>query len=175
MTARKLTPKQQRFVEEYLVDLNATQAAIRAGYSERTARSQGSRLLTNADISRAIGAAKQQRAQRTELDADWVLSGLREVAERCMTAVPVVRFDFTEKAMVPVLDDEGNGVWQFDSRGANRAIELVGKHLGMFVDRHEHSGPGGKPIPVETLTTPSDPEQLFRDHADLLKAAIGSG
>jgi len=76
-----LTPRQQQFVREYLLDLNATQAAIRAGYSEKTARSQGQRLLTNADIAAAIDAAKLARSERTQVDADWLLKRLALEAE----------------------------------------------------------------------------------------------
>lgn len=76
-----LTPKQSRFVEEYLIDLNATQAAIRAGYSAKTAKQQGGRLLTNVDVSAALVAAKTGRAERTKIDADWLLSRLAEEAD----------------------------------------------------------------------------------------------
>lgn len=69
----KLTDKQQRFVAEYLIDLNATQAAIRAGYSARTARSVGQENLTKPDIQNAIGVAKAARSERVLFDADDVL------------------------------------------------------------------------------------------------------
>ncbi|WP_441256158.1 terminase small subunit [Bradyrhizobium sp. 482_C4_N1_1] len=75
------TAKQQRFVQEFLLDLNATQAAIRAGYSKGTADKQGPRLLSNPEIKAAIAAAKLQRSERTEIDADWMLRRLVEEAE----------------------------------------------------------------------------------------------
>ncbi|MCT8655972.1 terminase small subunit, partial [Glaesserella parasuis] len=75
----KLTDKQQRFVEEYLIDLNATQAAIRAGYSEKTARSIGQRLLTFVDIQEAIQEAQNKRAARVNVTQDDVLKGLLEI------------------------------------------------------------------------------------------------
>jgi phage terminase small subunit len=68
-----LEPRQQRFVDEYLIDLNATQAAIRAGYSEKTAQEQSSRLLSNVIVSAAIGAARKQQQERTQITADKVL------------------------------------------------------------------------------------------------------
>ena len=74
-----LTPKQQRFVEEYLIDLNATQAAIRSGYSEKTANEQGSRLLVNVSISEAIAEAQNKRAEQTQIDAAYVLRRLVEI------------------------------------------------------------------------------------------------
>ncbi|MCW3657556.1 terminase small subunit [Burkholderia cenocepacia] len=76
----KLSAQQQRFVDEYLVDLNATQAAIRAGYSKKTARSQGNRLLTNVDVSKAITERKRARAERVQIDADEVLAKVHAVA-----------------------------------------------------------------------------------------------
>ena len=75
-----LNAKQAAFVREYLLDLNATQAAIRAGYSHRTAEQQGSRLLSNAKVAEAVQAAQTARAERTEIDADWVLKRLASEA-----------------------------------------------------------------------------------------------
>lgn len=75
-----LTRKQQRFVDEYLLDLNATQAAIRCGYSPKTAEVQGCRLLSNAKIAPAVEKALQARAERTKIDADWLLLRLAEEA-----------------------------------------------------------------------------------------------
>lgn len=76
----KLTAKQARFVEEYLVDLNATQAAIRAGYSESTARAIGYENLTKPDIQKAITAAREKQQQRTEITADRVLAEYAKIA-----------------------------------------------------------------------------------------------
>ncbi len=73
MKTQKLTPKQQAFVDEYLVDLNASAAARRAGYSERTARQQGDRLLTNAAVQAAVASAMKARGERTRMTADHVL------------------------------------------------------------------------------------------------------
>jgi len=75
-----MTPRQQRFVDEYLVDLNATQAAIRAGYSARTANEQGTRLLANASIAAAVQSAQQSRSDRVQITQDDVLRGLRREA-----------------------------------------------------------------------------------------------
>lgn len=76
-----LTAKQQRFVQEFLIDLNATQAAIRADYSKGTADKQGPRLLANPDVKAAIDAAKIKRSEKTETDAAWVLKRLVAEAE----------------------------------------------------------------------------------------------
>lgn len=125
----KLTDKQEAFVREYLVDLNATQAAIRAGYSERTAQAQSSRLLTNVMVRTRIEELQAKRAEKLELDADWVLRRLKEISDKCMQAEPVMTFDYDSKTMVET------GEYKFDSVGANKSTELIGKHLGMFKDK----------------------------------------
>ncbi|MFD1407534.1 terminase small subunit [Kroppenstedtia eburnea] len=76
----KLTSKQQRFVEEYLVDLNATQAAIRAGYSQRNAGKIGHELLGKEKIAEAIDRAKAERSERTEVSQDMVVKQLAKIA-----------------------------------------------------------------------------------------------
>lgn len=76
-----LNDKQATFVREYLIDLNATQAAIRAGYSEKTAASQGERLLRNVEVAAAIQEAMDKRSERTEIDADWVLKRWAKIVE----------------------------------------------------------------------------------------------
>ncbi|WP_235420893.1 terminase small subunit [Jeotgalibacillus soli] len=126
----KFTDKQQMFIDEYLVDLNATQAAIRAGYSEKTAYSQGQRLLKKVEISARIEELKKTRADRLNLDAYWVLKRLMDISDRSMQAEPVLEWDPVEKMMVET------GEYQFDSNGANRSTELIGKHLGMFKDNN---------------------------------------
>lgn len=72
--------RQERFAKEYLIDLNATQAAIRAGYSEKTARSQGQRLLTNVDIQTRISELMNERSRRTEITADRVIQEIAKIA-----------------------------------------------------------------------------------------------
>lgn len=144
-----LTAKQERFVQEYLLDLNATQAAIRAGYSAKTANEQGARLLANVSVREAIEVAKEDRSERTELTQDWVVSKLRENVERAMQAVPV-------------MDKDGpTGEFKYDGAVANRALELLGKHIGMFTDKHEHSGPNGAPLgpTIIRLVAPADGDE----------------
>ena len=79
---KKLTAKQQRFVAEYLIDLNATQAAIRAGYSEKTAYSIGQENLTKPEIAAAVAAAQAERSERTEVTQDYVLTAIKDTIER---------------------------------------------------------------------------------------------
>lgn len=126
MNDMKLTKKQAAFVKEYLIDLNATQAAIRAGYSEATATEMGYENLTKPHIKQAVEDAMNKRSEKLEITAEYVLTSLKEVADRCMQAVPA-------------LDKEGNptGDYYFEHSGANKALELLGKHLKLFTDKVE--------------------------------------
>lgn len=114
-----LTGKQKRFVSEYLIDLNATQAAIRAGYSARTANEQGARLLANVNIQNTVQTAMEKRQARTELTQDEVVAELRGVAF----------------AMAADYSDSGLKV-----SNKLKALELLGRHLGMFTDKVEQTG-----------------------------------
>lgn len=120
MADRKLTPKQQRFVEEYLIDLNATQAAIRAGYSKKTAQEIGSENLAKPMIAMAIAQYQKKISEKLQIDAEWVLRQAVKVHQRCLQETPV-------------LDSEGNptGEYKFDSTGANKALDLIGKHINI--------------------------------------------
>ncbi len=117
-----LTPKQQRFVAEYLVNLNATQAAVRAGYSEKTAYSVGHENLKKPEVAAAIQEAMEVRSQRTEIAQDWILEQLKLVYEASIEARPVYDKNGKEKG------------FSFNPAAANRALELLGKHQGMFAD-----------------------------------------
>lgn len=75
-----MTPRQRRFCEEFAKDLNATQAAIRAGFSARTAKQQGARLLSNVDVQQLIEAAQRERAERVGLDVDRLMLELARIA-----------------------------------------------------------------------------------------------
>ena len=118
--AKKLTDKQEIFVAEYLIHLNATQAAIRAGYSKKTAGSQAFDLLKKPEIQEALSNAKAERSERTKIDADYVLTQAQKLHERCMQAEPVY-------------DDDGNptGEYVFKETGAARALEIIGKHVNV--------------------------------------------
>lgn len=141
---RPLSNKQRIFVEEYLVDLNATQAAIRAGYSERTAYSAGQRLLKNVEIQRAVAAAQAKRARRVEVTQDYVINNLVEIVERTMQRRPV-----TDRKGEQIIDEEGRAVWCFDAKSANKSLELLGKHLGIFAEKVKTEVSGGLSITWE--------------------------
>ena len=119
-----LTAKQEKFCEEYMIDLNATQAAIRAGYSEHTAKDIGCQNLAKLYIAEKIAELREEQAARTLVDADYVINGLLSVHKRCMQ----------EEA---VTDKEGSstGEYKFEHSGANKSLELLGKHLGIFSEK----------------------------------------
>ena len=148
-----LTPKQQRFVDEYLIDLNATQAAIRAGYSERTAKSIGQENLTKPDIQKAIQEAQNKLTERTEITQEYVLKNIQSVIERCMQQEAVLARDGS-----PLLVEGPEGdlvpLFEFKETGALKGLELLGKHLGMFKDRVDITTNGesvNKPTVIELV------------------------
>lgn len=150
-----MTPKQQRFVEEYLIDLNATQAAIRAGYSAKTANEQGSRLLADVNISEAVAASMAQRSERTEITADYVLKSIVSTMERCKQVEPV--FDRKgEPVMVETPDGEIAPAYTFNAMGVLRGAELLGKHLKLFTEKVEHTGADGGAIQFEQVQNDAD-------------------
>jgi phage terminase small subunit len=130
-----LTEKQKRFCQEYISDLNATQAAIRAGYSEKTAKVIGCENLTKPNIQIEISKLQAEIAEKNGVSVQWVLNNFKEIVERCMQKTPVMKFNRAEKCMEQVRDENGEGIWQFDANGANRANELIGKHIGMFTEK----------------------------------------
>ncbi|CAG8863139.1 hypothetical protein PS627_00075 [Pseudomonas fluorescens] len=157
-----LTAKQQRFVDEYLIDLNATQAAIRAGYSKKTANEQGSRLLANVSVSAAVAESMKSRSGRTGITQDMVLkelakigfSDIRKVVRWGETMVRMVEGEEEcAEDMVPYhglalidsseIDDDTAGAIAEVSQGKEGlkvklhdkkgALVDIGRHLGMFV------------------------------------------
>ena len=123
----KLNPKQTKFCEEYLVDLNATQAAIRAGYSIKTAKETGYENLTKPHIAEFIQIAMAERSKSTGITADYVLKGIKELTDKL------------------VLAD--------NPKSAYKGFELLGKHLALFSDKVDHSSSDGSMTPKPTTFT----------------------
>jgi len=131
---KKLTNKQQRFVEEYLVDLNATQAAIRAGYKEKRAYQIGHENLRKPEIEAAVQDEMNKRSERTEITQDFVLNGIVENIKRCEQAQPVLdRKGFQVYVNTP--DGEKVPAYVYDAKNALKGYELLGKHLKLFTEK----------------------------------------
>jgi phage terminase small subunit len=144
-----LTAKQWQFVAEYLIDLNATQAAIRAGYSAKNADKIGSQLLGKTRVAEAIQAAMKERGDRTRITADYVLTTIQDTVERCKQAAPVLD---RKGEQVYVKGPNGQLVpaFTFEPMAVLRGAELLGKHLKLFTEKTEVTGAGGGPL--ETVT-----------------------
>ncbi|ADM26678.1 phage terminase small subunit [Pseudoalteromonas phage H105/1] len=133
MSKLELTNKQQAFCEEYLIDLNGTQAAIRAGYSEKTANRIASQLLSKLDIQSAIQELKISRSERTQTDYDWVLIEAKKSYELNAT---VLR------------DDDGNPK-MVNPAAAAKFLELAGKHTKVKAFDSAASNDTGEAQPLE--------------------------
>lgn len=155
----KLTDKQELFAREYLKDLNATQAAIRAGYSEKTAQVQSSRLLSNAMVQQYVSELAKERNIRVGIDADYVLRQAVKLHERCMQEVEPI----TDRRGEELKDEQGRTIYGFDSKGAAAALKLVGEHITVQAFKKqisaEHAGSIGLNL-NKSLT------ELFDDDSD---------
>ncbi len=181
----KLTAKQQRFCDEYLIDLNATQAAIRAGYSPKGMNKRVSRMMANEGIQAYIKERQKELEERTEITQDSVLHELALIAfAKASDYARVVEKDAMVEVdgnMVPVLDEDGNQVkyrtvepiltdeltedqkkaiavikkgrdgFEIKPYSKIQALELLGKHLGMFTEKVEVKNT--TPNAFEGLTT----------------------
>ncbi len=181
----ELTPKQRAFVREYLIDLNATQAAIRAGYAEVSASAEGSRLLGNVKVAAAVEAAMKSRAERTDITADRVLKELAKIgfadirkAVKWQSAmiteednpdggdIAVIKTVVTNTVQMVAsdeLDDETAAAIAEVSQNTTGGVKIklhdkraalvdIGRHLGMFKDRVEHTGKDGGPIEMREVS-----------------------
>ncbi len=149
-----LTKKQKRFVEEYLVDLNATQAAIRAGYSTQTAYSIGDENLKKPEIKNAIEKALAERSRRTGVNADRVILELAKIA--FLNPTDVINMDEAtvkgdanrddtaaiSSVKVKTIPTEDGNITEREVKTYDKlkALELLGKHMGMFTDKFKVEG-----------------------------------
>lgn len=170
-----LTAKQQRFVEEYLIDLNATQAAIRAGYSEKTARSIGQENLTKPDVAEAIQVAIDARSARTQITADRVLqemgrvafSDMRKFARWGAGGVTLLSSDKLSDdearcvAEVYESTSKEGGAIKFKLHPKMDALEKLARHLGLYERALEDNEP--PPQTIQFVTEDSE-EAPFPDY-----------
>ncbi len=141
MDTHKLNAKRERFCQEYIIDCNGTQAAIRAGYSEHTAGAIASENLTIPLIQQRLAELQEQIAKTVGLTAEYVIAGFMEVYERCMQKVPAM-----------TNDDGSITGFTFNATGANRALELLGKHLDLFEDKTAE----GPKLTIELILSAGD-------------------
>lgn len=159
----RLTAKQRAFVDEYVVDLNGKQAAIRAGYKSNNAEIQASKLLATPKVSAAVESAllNPDRLSRIkvnhQVDQEYVIGVIKETVDRCRQVRPVL-----DRRGEQVLVETPNGVitpaFTFDAQGVLRGSELLGKHIGMFREIKEITGKGGGPIQVARAEALTDEE-----------------
>jgi phage terminase small subunit len=137
----QLTAKQRRFVQEFCVDLNAHQAAVRAGYSKKTARQIGSENLSKPDILKAIKAEMRMTEESIGITKESVIKSLIDIRDRCMQSVPI-------------LDTSGKptGEYRFNATGATRAVELLGKSIGLF--NQKFSVDVKEPVTIQSPVSP---------------------
>src|SRR5690242_5329316 len=176
-----LNDRQARFVAEYLVDLNATQAAIRAGYSARPAYSAGERLLRNVEVAAAIAEGRAARSRRTEVTQDRVVLELARVAfgdpRRVMgwgpggvVLRPSAELTDEEAAIVAEASQtvtEAGGTIRLKTVDKLGALKLLGRHLGLFGERADPGTVAGEPGPGP-LETVAD---VRREAAELYRRA----
>lgn len=177
--SKKLNDKQRQFAKEYIVDLNATQAAIRAGYSKKTARIQGCKLLTHPNIAEFIQKLKEKRAAKLEITQDRVLQEMARVAfsdlrktltENGHLKNPDEWDDDTAAAISSMEvvrnsrsgeDEDGNPEIEFTHKikvyDKNSALEKLGRHLGMFNDKLDLTGDLNINV-IDNFAEPDDTE-----------------
>lgn len=160
-----MNARQEAFVREYLVDLNATQAAIRAGYSEKTARAIGAENLTKPDIKAALKKEMDKRAARTEITADRVLKELAAIGFADTTKAIYVK-----RGKVQVVDTEklpeatrraiseikqtvtpSGGSLSIKFHDKKGALDLLGKHLGIWTDDESEDTPTPVAVTVNVV------------------------
>ena len=178
MAASQLTPKQQRFVEEYIVDLNATAAYERAGYAAKgaAARSGAARLLTNANIQSAIQEVRGAVSERTQITADRVLQELALIGFLDPADLAAIG-SASGPEIIPELPEHVRRAivgWSWDKAGnftlklapKTTALELLGKHLGMFAERR---------LDLDVTSLSTEALERIANGEDPLRVLLSSG
>lgn len=131
---RDLNPQYRKFVQEWMVDMNATRAAIAAGYSEKSAAQTASRLMRRTDIRRYRDALMAEAFEDLGVTRHSIASRVWEIYERCMQKKPVMEWDSTTREWIE------SGVWQFDTKGALKALAMMLEMLPEMEDEDEGGG-----------------------------------
>ncbi len=155
MVKNALNERQRQFCREYVIDYNATQAALRAGYSKKTSYAQGHALLKLPEIQKVIDSLKLKHAENTGVTAERVLKELERLAFADRTVVAL--YNIKDPAALAFLpedvrktihgwrwDKQGNLIIQFISKESS--LELLGKHLKLFTEKYELTGKDGNPV-----------------------------
>lgn len=175
----KLTDKQERFCLEYLKDLNATQSAIRAGYSEKTANEQGARLMSDPNILKRLSELKEERNKKLEADADYILKRLIEIDKLDISDIldelgnikPVNKWSEAWKRSIQSLDiqvktEDDINVYIKKIRLPDKLknLELLGKHIDVsaFKDRLELTGKDGEALTINITPKNDSKEEIQR-------------
>ena len=157
-----MTDKQARFCEEYMIDLNATQAAIRAGYSPKTAQEQSARLLSNVMVQNRLAQLQAEQSRRTGVSADRVVRELDKIAfanasdlidpETASVKLDASRDDLAAIQSIKVKSFGEDGL-EHEVKLADklRALDLLGKHLGMYKDASEKENAAAQNNDIQTL------------------------
>ena len=166
MNGNGLSAKQQAFVSEYLKDLNATKAAIRAGYSPKTAHAQGSDLLRKPEISAAIQEGQQDAAARNEVTVDRIVQEYARIAFADVTDyVNVIGGEAVVKDTIGMTKDQTAAIAEISQTkdgvriklyDRGKGLDALGKHLGMFVERFKDETPDGPPPAIRVLFGPAE-------------------
>ena len=164
MAKTKLTPKQAKFCQEYIIDFNGARAADKAGWSKKTARATASRLLTYCNIQEYITELLEKRSKRTEVTADQVVTELAKLAFSNMGdfvdvragSVSIKEFsDLTRDQLACIAEvsetvTKDGGSVRFKLHDKTKNLELLGRHLAMFTDKHDHTT-GGEPLAAPVI------------------------
>jgi len=159
-----LTPRQSRFVDEYLLDMNGARAYQRAGYKGKggVADAAASRMLKLPHVQQAVQQRIAERSRRTQIDADFVLQGIAKNISRCEQGAAVI-----DRSGEPVMAEGPDGeiapLWKYDAANALKGYELLGKHLKLFTDKVDHSSEDGSMTPKTITRVIIDPRD---EHGD---------
>ena len=147
----------EEFCHHYIRTRSVKDAGLEVGWAQRQ---NSHKVFKREDVTARINHLKKELFEELGLDTYYVLKGLKSVADRCMQAEAV-----TDRDGSPVFiqgpDEQYSALYKFEHAGANKALELIGKHIGMFNDKvkHEHTGADGKPISMNL-------EVVFTDESD---------
>jgi len=168
----KLTDKQRRFCQEYIIDLNAKQAAIRTGYSHETAENQASRLLSYVKVQNEVAKLQKEKSKELKYDSKFVLKELlkqatfnikdfinvKQITLKDAKGENFVRdyihlkdWDNLDGTLISEIKQNKDLMIQVKFYDKQKALELIGRHLGMWIDKHEVTGKDGGPVQSENI------------------------